>query len=146
MDEGCSLGRVWQGYHCTWWTGRAVQAILALVDSLRDRIPVDLCCGLSPISHWDPSLPIVHTADMSACPCAPVHSQLHTSFGSRGEMERTSTPSLETHRWLSQPLVLAWRQDAHGSEQGSKVKQSSWKALFLFFFYSSLCTLPCRYE
>lgn len=85
------------------------------------------------ISHWDPSLPIVHTADMSACPCAPVHSQLHTSLGSRGEMERTSTLALETHRWLRQPLVLAWRQDAYGGEQGSKVKQSCWKALFLFF-------------
>lgn len=43
------------------------------------------------------------------------------------------------HRWLSQLLVLAWRQKALGGEQGFKVKQPCWKALFVLVALCVLC-------
>lgn len=148
MDEGWSLGRVWQGYHCTWWTGRAVQAILALVDSLRDRIPVHLCCGLS-LYHFtlgSQSLHCPHCRHVSLplCSCPQPATYFLGEQGWDGKNEHAG-PRDSTGGWAS---PWCWPGDRMLMEVSRALKSSSpaERLCFWFFFYSSLCTLPCRYE
>lgn len=135
MDEGCSLGRVWQGYHCTWWTGRAVQAILALVDSLRDRIPVHLCCGLS-LYHFtlgSQSLHCPHCRHVSLplCSCPQPATYFLGEQGWDGKNEH-AVPRDSTGGWAS---PWCWPGDRMLMEVSRALKSSSPAERLCFCFF-----------